>query len=100
VLVRTLVTRPELDLTVLAGQEDLDRQIRWIFTTDLHDPSRYLSGGDLVLSGLLWWHGADSSEAFAATLARAGVTALGAGTSCCWRCLSAPHSPRSPSWWC
>lgn len=81
VLVRTLVARPELDLRVLVGENGLDRRIRWIFTTDLRDPRRYLSGGDLVLSGLLWWQGPESSEAFVATLAESGVAALGAGAA-------------------
>jgi hypothetical protein len=81
VLLRTLVVHPGLDLRVLAGEDDLDRRIRWIYTTDLHDPSRYLSGGCLVLSGLLWWRGPEDSESFVATLAEAGVAALGAGTA-------------------
>jgi hypothetical protein len=81
VLLRTLVLRPELDLRVLTGEDGLDRRIDWIYTTDLHDPSRYLSEGCLVLSGLLWWRGPEDSEAFVATLAGAGVAALGAGTA-------------------
>jgi hypothetical protein len=81
VLLRTLLAHPALDLRVLASADDLDRRVSHVFTTDLMDPSRYVSGGYLVLSGLLWWRGPDDSEAFARTLAEAGVAALAAGTA-------------------
>jgi hypothetical protein len=48
-------------------------------TTDLKDPSRYLSGGELVLTGLAWRHDAEDSEPFVRILASAGVAALAAG---------------------
>lgn len=77
--VRDLVDKPELGLTVLAGEESLDRPIRWVYTTDLLDPSRYLSGGDLVLTGLIWRRGPEDSETFAAAVAAADVAAVAAG---------------------
>ncbi len=48
-------------------------------TTDLRDPSRYLSGGELVLTGLAWRRGPEDSEPFVARVAGAGVAALAAG---------------------
>jgi hypothetical protein len=48
-------------------------------TTDLRDPSRYLSGGELVLTGLAWRRGAADSEPFVRILVGAGVAALAAG---------------------
>lgn len=76
---RTLLAVPELGLTLLTGERSLDRQVRWVMTTDLADPSRYLSGGELVLTGMMWRHGPDDSTAFVSRLVAAGVTALAAG---------------------
>ncbi|TQS43547.1 helix-turn-helix domain-containing protein [Cryptosporangium phraense] len=53
------------------------RPIVDVFTTDLPEPGRYLSGGELVLTGLVWWAG--DAGAFVDALAGAGATALGAG---------------------
>ena len=78
-LLRTLVAAPGLRLRVLAGDSDLDRPITGVYTTDLLDPRRYLSGGELVLTGLMWRRSEADSAAFVATLAGAGVAALAAG---------------------
>ncbi|MEU5691719.1 PucR family transcriptional regulator ligand-binding domain-containing protein [Actinosynnema sp. NPDC020468] len=76
--VRALVRMPDLGLRVLTGGALLDRPVRRIYGTELPDPGRYLSGGELVLSGLLW-HRADADcEPFVAALARAEVAALAA----------------------
>ena len=75
----TLLDMPDLQLRLLVGKEEAARAIRWVYTTDLRDPRRYLSGGELVLTGLAWWHGPDDSEAFVAALADAGVAGLAAG---------------------
>jgi hypothetical protein len=76
---RTLLEMPDLQLRLLVGPDDAARTVRWVYTTDLRDPRRYLSGGELVLTGLAWWHGPEDSEAFVSALAEAGVTALGVG---------------------
>ncbi|MFF5259062.1 PucR family transcriptional regulator [Actinomadura viridis] len=76
---RALLTMPELRLRAVTGEDGLDRDIRWVVTTDLLDPGRYLSGGELVLTGLVWWTGPGDSEAFVRALARAGVSGLAAG---------------------
>jgi hypothetical protein len=78
-LLRTLVAAPGLRLRVLAGAPDLDRPITGVYTTDLLDPRRYLSGGELVLTGLMWRRTEADSAAFVAALAGAGVAALAAG---------------------
>ncbi|RZS36361.1 PucR-like helix-turn-helix protein [Herbihabitans rhizosphaerae] len=77
--VRDLVDKPDLGLTVLAGDESLERPIRWVYTTDLLDPGRYLSGGELVLTGLVWRRGPEDSEKFVRAVAGADIAALGAG---------------------
>lgn len=76
---RALLAARELGLTLLTGERSLDRRVRWVMTTDLADPSRYLSGGELVLTGMMWRHDPDDSAAFVARLVAARVTALAAG---------------------
>ena len=79
-LLRDLIARPDLRLALLTGAEHgLDQPVTGIVTTDLLDPSRYLSGGEIVLSGLMWYRGPATSDRFVAALARSGVVALGAG---------------------
>jgi hypothetical protein len=58
-----------------------DPEVRDVVTTDLLDPTRYLSGGELVLTGLAWWRARQPrrTEQFVAALVRAGVAALAAG---------------------
>ncbi|MEO3803219.1 helix-turn-helix domain-containing protein [Nonomuraea sp. B1E8] len=72
-----LLAIEELRLTLLAG--DPAREFSTVHITDLPEPGRYLGGGELVLTGLMWWHQAGDSARFVAALAEAGVAALGAG---------------------
>ncbi|MGQ5638404.1 MULTISPECIES: PucR family transcriptional regulator [unclassified Streptomyces] len=76
---RALLDTDALGLRLLGGEEELDRSVRGVMTTDLRDPSRYLSGGELVLTGLAWRRDADDSEPFVRILVQAGVAALAAG---------------------
>ncbi|MER5479979.1 PucR family transcriptional regulator ligand-binding domain-containing protein [Streptomyces sp. NPDC002734] len=76
---RALLDTPGLGLRLLGGEDELDRAVRGVMTTDLKDPSRYLAGGELVLTGLAWRHEPADSERFVRILADAGVAALGAG---------------------
>ncbi|MFK4221956.1 PucR family transcriptional regulator [Streptomyces sp. NPDC019890] len=76
---RALLETDALGLRLLGGDDELDRGVRGVMTTDLRDPSRYLSGGELVLTGLAWRHSADDSEPFVRILAGAGVAGLAAG---------------------
>ncbi|MER5429574.1 PucR family transcriptional regulator ligand-binding domain-containing protein [Streptomyces sp. NPDC002588] len=76
---RALLDTDALGLRLLGGEDELDRPVRGVMTTDLRDPSRYLSGGELVLTGLAWRRGAADSEPFVRILVQAGVAALAAG---------------------
>ncbi|WP_158299666.1 PucR family transcriptional regulator [Glycomyces paridis] len=76
---RSLLQMPGLGLTLVSGRHHLDREIRWVVPTDLRDPRRYLSGGELVLTGMMWRRAERDSDAFVRNLIAAGVTALGAG---------------------
>ncbi len=76
---RALLDTDALGLKLLGGEDELDRTVRGVMTTDLRDPSRYLSGGELVLTGLAWRRDAADSEPFVRILVQAGVAALAAG---------------------
>lgn len=76
---RALLDTDALGLRLLGGEDELDRTVRGVMTTDLRDPSRYLSGGELVLTGLAWRRDAEDSEPFVRILVAAGVAALAAG---------------------
>ncbi|MFI9469577.1 PucR family transcriptional regulator [Streptomyces sp. NPDC052492] len=76
---RALLDTDALGLKLLGGEDELDRGVRGVMTTDLRDPSRYLSGGELVLTGLAWRRDAADSEPFVRILVQAGVAALAAG---------------------
>ncbi|MEF9907410.1 PucR family transcriptional regulator [Streptomyces sp. P9-A2] len=76
---RALLETDALGLALLGGEDELDRTVHGVMTTDLRDPSRYLSGGELVLSGLAWRRDAADSEPFVQRLVQAGVVALAAG---------------------
>ncbi|MFF6848787.1 PucR family transcriptional regulator ligand-binding domain-containing protein [Streptomyces antimycoticus] len=76
---RALLENDTLGLRLLGGEGELDRTVRGVMTTDLRDPSRYLSGGELVLTGLAWRREPEDSERFVRILAAAGVAGLAAG---------------------
>src|SRR5690606_40240505 len=76
--VRSLLAVPRRRLEVVTGENELDRAIRWVVTTDLLDPGRYLRGRELVLTGLVWRTRPADSETFVRALAEAGVSGLAA----------------------
>ncbi|WP_031475359.1 PucR family transcriptional regulator [Streptomyces bicolor] len=76
---RALLDTDALGLKLLGGEDELDRTVRGVMTTDLRDPSRYLSGGELVLTGLAWRRNAADSDPFVHLLVQNGVVALAAG---------------------
>ncbi|MET9266982.1 PucR family transcriptional regulator ligand-binding domain-containing protein [Amycolatopsis sp. NPDC004079] len=77
--IREVLQLPGLRLRCLAGEAHLDRRIRWVLTSDVLDPRGYLSGGELVLTGLMWRRGPEDSDAFVAALAESDVACLAAG---------------------
>ena len=74
-----LLAPPAPRLRLLAGRDELDRVVSGVMTTDLRDPGRYLHGGELVLTGMLWRTGPEDSERFVRVLAAAGTVGLAAG---------------------
>ncbi|GLH97557.1 PucR family transcriptional regulator [Phytohabitans aurantiacus] len=78
-LLHELLDQPRLKLALLTGDQGADRPVNRIYVTDLPDPRRYLAGGEVVLTGLMWRREPGDSEAFVAACAAGGVTAIGAG---------------------
>ncbi|MDN5852859.1 MAG: PucR family transcriptional regulator ligand-binding domain-containing protein, partial [Actinomycetia bacterium] len=79
---RDLLAVPDLALSLLVGDDDaLDQPVRSTYSSDLLDPSRYLSGGEVVVTGLVWRRAESDSEAFVANVARAGAGGIAAGTA-------------------
>lgn len=78
---RDLLDIGELGLRLLSGEHALDRPIRWVYLTELVETGRYLSGNELVLTGLIGPQVRESPEALVADLVDAGATALGVGLS-------------------
>ena len=76
---RDLLDLADLKFELLSGDSQLDRPIRAVMTTDLPNPSRYLSGGELVLTGMVWRRSPSDSVPFVKALVAAGVCALAAG---------------------
>ncbi|HTX28344.1 MAG TPA: PucR family transcriptional regulator ligand-binding domain-containing protein [Streptosporangiaceae bacterium] len=77
--VRDLLDVPGLGLRLLTDVSGADRPIRHVYTTDLPDPSRYLTPGDLVLTGMLWCREPGDADRFVRVLVKAGAGVLGAG---------------------
>ncbi len=77
--VRDLLDVPGLGLRLLTDVSGVDRVIQHVYTTDLPDPSRYLTAGDLVLTGMIWCREPGDADRFVRALALAGAGVLGAG---------------------
>lgn len=73
-----LLARRELGLVLLTSTVPTGREIDIVVTTELADPSRWLSGGELVLTTGLVPAGEDA-DAYVQRLAGRGVVALGFG---------------------
>jgi purine catabolism regulatory family protein/PucR-like helix-turn-helix protein/diguanylate cyclase with GGDEF domain len=76
--VSELLGVPGLDLEVVVGG-DLERVIRWVHTTELADPTRYLQGGEVILTTGVWRDAGTTSTGFVAPLERSDIAALGYG---------------------
>ncbi len=76
-----LLAIKRLHLRFVTGAEHADRVLRWAYPTDLLEPARYLRGGELILTGMMWHTRPEDSETFVSSIVGAGVVALGAGTA-------------------
>ncbi|MBA3326937.1 MAG: PucR family transcriptional regulator [Solirubrobacterales bacterium] len=69
----------ELEVSLRAGEGGLDAPVRWVHTTELPDPTPWLSGGEVLLTSGLQLERASEQRAFVARLADHGLAALGVG---------------------
>jgi len=80
VLLAELLEAPALGLRLLyAAPGALERPVGRLVTTDLLEPGRYLSGGALVLTGLVWRRTPQDSETFVTSVAGSGAATVLAG---------------------
>jgi purine catabolism regulator len=80
ITLRDLLDVPGLGLTVVSGREGLDRPIRWVHTSELQDPTPWLSGGELLLTtGMGLGQSAALQRNYVKRLVRANLAGLGFG---------------------
>jgi PucR family transcriptional regulator, purine catabolism regulatory protein len=80
ITVRELVDISELRLTPVAGEAGLDRAIRWVHTSELSDPTPWLSGGELLLTTGIGLQGAPATQrSYVKRLVEADLAGLGFG---------------------
>jgi purine catabolism regulator len=78
--VADLLAIDELHLGLVAGKAGVDRPIRWAHVSELPDPTRFLRGGEVLLTtGLGLGGGPAAQAAYVEQLARAGLAGLGLG---------------------
>jgi hypothetical protein len=77
---RDLVNQDGLGLSVVAADDEaLGRIALRAYVTDLANPRRYLTAGDVVVTSCLWYHDAHDSERFVEALVERGAVGLIAG---------------------
>ena len=81
VSLRSLLADPALALrAVWADDDTLGRPWSWVHSSDLDDPTPFLSPGDALLTTGTQWADDDAIEPWVARLAARGVPAIGFGT--------------------
>lgn len=89
--VADLLEVPGLGLSVAAGRAGLDRPIRWVHTSELTDPTRWLSGGELLLTTGMGMKGSPAHQrSYLRRLVRAGLAGLGLGVGFGFDSVPAP----------
>jgi PucR family transcriptional regulator, purine catabolism regulatory protein len=80
ITVRELLDISELRLTVVGGEAGLDRAIRWVHTSELSDPTPWLSGGELLLTTGISLQGSPVTQrGYVKRLVEANLAGLGFG---------------------
>lgn len=78
ITLRTLVEDPRLHLDVVVDA-GLDEEVRWVLTTELSDPTRYLHGGEVILTNGLWLQLGTDAATFVERVRALPIPALGFG---------------------
>ena len=86
-----LLDLPGLGLTLVAGKGGLDHPIRWAHTSELPDPTRWLSGGELLLTtGLGLKRSPAVQRSYLNRLHKADLAGLGFGVGFGFEAVPAP----------
>ncbi len=70
----------DLDVKVHGGEAGLGHPVRWVHSSELLDPTPWLSGGEILLTTGLQLTDQDRQRAFVARLADHGLAGVGVGT--------------------
>src|SRR5213595_484910 len=70
----------EAGLEFVAGADGADRTIRWVHISEIEDPRRWLSGGELLLTTGIQLSTPARQRRLVARLAEHGLAGLGLGT--------------------
>jgi PucR family transcriptional regulator, purine catabolism regulatory protein len=70
----------ELGLDLAAGHEAADARVRWVHSTELTDPTPWLSGGELLLTTGLQLDKPKAQREFVQRLKERGIAGVGFGT--------------------
>lgn len=80
VTLKDLLAIPDLGLSAVAGTAALDRAIRMVHTSELPDPTPWLSGGELLLTVGMPLRGPPTDQTdYVRRLVKAGLAGLGFG---------------------
>lgn len=80
ITVKDLLDVPSLGLVLVAGKAGIDRSIRWAHTSELSDPTEWLSGGEFLLTtGMGVGASPDDQRAYLRRLVDADLAGLGFG---------------------
>jgi PucR family transcriptional regulator, purine catabolism regulatory protein len=80
ITIRDLVEIEELGLTVAGGRAGLDKPIRWVHTSELSDPTPWLTGGELLLTTGIGLAGPPAQQrSYIRRLVKAELAGLGFG---------------------
>ena len=69
----------DLDIRLVAGEDGLDRAVRWVHISELADPTPWLSGGELLLTTGMNLTDPAAQRAFVERLAGHDLAGLGLG---------------------
>ena len=70
----------ECGLELAAGSDGADREIRWVHISELDDPTRWLSGGELLLTTGIQLTSPEKQRRFVELLDGIGLAGIGFGT--------------------
>jgi purine catabolism regulator len=80
ITLQDLVAVSDLRLSVVAGHRGLGTAIRWVHTSELSDPTPWLSGGELLLTTGMGLQGAPATQrSYVKRLVEADLAGLGFG---------------------